>query len=481
MFFMESLWAKTSTFAPRERLTREESADVAVIGAGIAGLLTAWFLQEAGLRVVVLEAGRTAAGQTQNTTAKITAQHGYIYRTLLEKHGEDKAWQYAQANAAAIGDYRRIIRDKRISCAFEEQDAYLYSRQDAALMQDEAEAARLLGLPASFTTKVTLPFPVAGAVRFAHQAQFHPLQFLQVLARELTIYENTRVLSVEENRVHTADAAVTAEHIVFACHYPFVNFPGLYFTRMHQERSYVIALENALLPDGMLIDEAADGCSFRHYGSYLLLGGGNHRTGENSAGGRYDDLRQKASEWFPQAHEIAHWSAQDVITADGVPYIGRFAASRPEWYVATGFQKWGMTTAMAAAVILRDAVLGKTNPYADVFAPSRFSAGDIPAVAREGMQAVKGLTRENLSLPRETLDALPVGHGGIVEFGGKKVGVYKEDGASIHIVDTRCPHLGCQLAWNPDEKTWDCPCHGSRFDYTGRLLDAPAQSDIALR
>ena len=281
--------------------------------------------------------------------------------------------------------------------------------------------------------------------------------------------------------MHTADAAVTAEHIVFACHYPFVNFPGLYFTRMHQERSYVIALENALLPDGMLIDEAADGCSFRHYGSYLLLGGGNHRTGENSAGGRYDDLRQKASEWFPQAHEIAHWSAQDVITADGVPYIGRFAASRPEWYVATGFQKWGMTTAMAAAVILRDAVLGKTNPYADVFAPSRFSAGDIPAVAREGMQAVKGLTRENLSLPRETLDALPVGHGGIVEFGGKKVGVYKEDGASIHIVDTRCPHLGCQLAWNPDEKTWDCPCHGSRFDYTGRLLDAPAQSDIALR
>lgn len=215
---MESLWAKNSVFEPRERLTQDESADVAVIGAGITGLLTAWFLQEAGLRVVVLEANRIAGGQTQNTTAKITAQHGYIYRPLIEKHGEDKAWQYAQANAAAIEDYRRIIRDKRISCAFEEQDAYLYSRSNAALMRDEAEAARLLGLPSSFTEDVPLPFPTAGAVKFAHQAQFNPLQFLQVLARELTIFENTRVLSVEENQLSTADAAVSADHIVFACH-----------------------------------------------------------------------------------------------------------------------------------------------------------------------------------------------------------------------------------------------------------------------
>lgn len=478
---MESLWAKNSVFEPRERLTQDESADVAVIGAGITGLLTAWFLQEAGLRVVVLEANRIAGGQTQNTTAKITAQHGYIYRPLIEKHGEDKAWQYAQANAAAIEDYRRIIRDKRISCAFEEQDAYLYSRSNAALMRDEAEAARLLGLPSSFTENVPLPFPTAGAVKFARQAQFNPLQFLQVLARELTIFENTRVLSVEENQLSTADAAVSADHIVFACHYPFINFPGLYFTRMHQERSYVLALENAPFFDGMLIDEGAGGYSFRHYGPYLLLGGGSHRTGENSAGGRYDDLRRKAAEWFPQAHEAARWSAQDVITADGVPYIGRFASSRPQWYVATGFQKWGMTTAMAAATILRDTILEKPNPFAEVFSPSRFAASDIPAIAREGIQAVKGLTRENLSLPKETLDSLPVGHGGIVEFDEKKVGIYKADDSTIYVVDTRCPHLGCQLAWNPDEKTWDCPCHGSRFDFTGRLLDAPAQSDISIR
>lgn len=475
---MNSIWSDSCQIKEREPLRGDTQTEIAVIGAGMAGILTASALQKAGRRVVVLDAGRIAGGQTRNTTAKITSQHGMIYRKLISAFGRERAKQYAMANEAAIREYRRLLEEEKIDCSFEERNAYVYG-DDSEQLQAEAEAAVSLGLPASFVRETKLPFPTAGAVCFARQAQFHPLRFLEHVARPLTVYENTPVTTVEENRIETARGQVQAEHIVFACHYPFINVPGLFFARMHQERSYVLALENAAQVDGMWIGAEKGSYSFRNYGNLLLLGGGGHRCGENSAGGKYELLCQAAKKWFPGSREIAHWSAQDCVTADGVPYIGRYAESRPHWYVATGFQKWGMTNAMVSAMLLRDMICGKDHPYADVFAPERFDGKTLTGIAAESGQAVKGLAKEFFQIPSEQAAEIPKGHGGIVFLHGVKVGVYKDEEGRLYPVDIRCPHMGCQLEWNPDECSWDCPCHGSRFDRFGKLISGPAQKDLA--
>ena len=350
----------------------------------MAGVLIAAALQKEGKQVLVLEANRIGSGQTRNTTAKITAQHGLFARKLIEALGEDRAKQYATANLAAIDAYRELIRSEGIDCDFEEAAAYVYGN-DLKRLKQEAEAEAQLGLPASLIRDPDVPGGGAGAVRVERQAQFHPLKFLKAVARPLTIYENTPVRRAKNHVLFTDGGRVRAERIVFACHYPFVNFPGLYFARMHQERSYVLALENAACPDGMWIGAGDGGYSFRKYGSLLLLGGGGHRTGENHKGGRYEELRARAA---------------------------------------------------------------------------------------------KSLTKQLFQIPAKQAAELPRGHGGIVFLHGKKVGVYKDADGTVYAVDIRCPHLGCQLEWNPDEKSWDCPCHGSRFDFRGELISGPAQSDI---
>ena len=475
---MESIWTENCLIIEREPLKGNIEAEIAVIGAGLAGLLAASALQEAGHRTIVLEANRIASGQTRNTTAKITSQHGMIYRRLIDTVGKSKARQYAMANEAAVETYRRLIAEENIDCSFEERSAFVYGN-DGKELEAEAEAASSLGLPASFVRETALPFPTAGAVRFAHQAQFHPLQFIDHIARPLTVYENTSALRVEDDQIETTGGQVRAKQIVFACHYPFVNFPGMYFARMHQERSYVLALESASRVDGMWIGSGEGAFSFRNYKDLLLLGGGGHRCGENRAGGKYELLRKMAKSWFPDSREIAHWSAQDCVSADGIPYIGRYAESRPNWYVATGFHKWGMTSAMASAMLLRDLICGRENPYADVFAPDRFDAKTLTGIAAEGGQAVKGLAKELFQIPAERAAEIPGGHGGVVLLHGEKVGVYKTEDGRLYPVDIRCPHLGCQLEWNPDERSWDCPCHGSRFDRFGHLISGPAQEDLA--
>ncbi len=474
---MESIWRQTCDIAPRPGLEQDIELDTAVIGGGMAGILTADALQRAGKRVAVLEADRIAGGQTQNTTAKITSQHGMIYQKLIRSFGEARARQYAQANQKAVTAFRELIEARQIDCDFEPRDAYLYG-DDLPTLAAEAEAAARLGLPAELTARASLPFPCAGAVRFREQAQFHPLKFLKALAEDLTVYEHTPVRVAEGDILKAGGHTVRAKHIVFACHYPFINFPGLYFARMYQERSYVLALENAPAVDGMFLGADGRGYSLRAWNGFLLFGGEGHRTGENRDGGRYDALRRKAVELFPNCREAAFWSAQDCIPADGVPYIGIYSSSRPNWYVATGFQKWGMTSSMAAARLISDMICGRENPYAAVFSPTRFNETAAGGVLREGGRSVRGLSRLYLQVPAGTADQLLPGHGGIVFLGGRKVGVYKEPDGALHVVDPRCPHLGCQVEWNPDDRTWDCPCHGSRFDRDGSLISGPAQTGL---
>lgn len=476
---MNSIWRTTTKIEPRPALEGDIETEAAVLGGGLAGVLTAHFLQERGVKTVLLEANQLGSGQTGNTTAKVTSQHGLLYQKLIRELGEEGAGQYARANQRSVAAYRTLVEEKNIDCQWEERPAYLYSTAGGELLQEEAHAAWRLGIDAKFTTDTELPFQVKGAVRFAEQAQFHPLKFLEHIARDMTVYEGTRAIKVEGDNVVTDKGKVKAKHIVFATHFPFVNMPGYYFLRLHQERSYVLALENAQPLDGMYLGVDEAGLSLRTSGELLLLGGGGHRTGENSAGGRYDLLRQAAKTYWPQARETAHWSAQDCMPLDGVPYIGRFSPSAPNWYVATGFQKWGMSSSMAAALILCGLITGKEDPDSAVFAPHRFRlAASAKNLWTDGGKTVKSLARSAFSPPKAAVDELPLGHGGIVESEGVKAGVYKDKEGKVYAVSVCCPHLGCQLEWNSDEKSWDCPCHGSRFDYTGALLDNPAQENL---
>ncbi len=474
---MESIWKKTCDSEKRPALKDHIQAEAVVIGAGMTGILTAWQLEQAGVRTVVLEADRIGSGQTGNTTAKITLQHGMFCSALIEKKGEETARKYVQANQAAVEEYKRIVREEKIDCDLTERDACVYSG-DREKLRRETEAARKLGIEAFLKEQIELPVSCAGAVCVPGQVQFHPLKFVRALSECLNVYEDTRVTEVEPNLVTTACGSVHAGKIVFASHFPFVNFPGMYFARMHQERSYVIALEHAGELHGMYIGDGKDTLSFRQYGPYLLLGGQAHRTGENREGGCYDRLKEATKQMYPESRPAACWSAQDCMTSDGLPFIGGYAADCPDWYVAAGFQKWGMSFAMVSAMLLKDLICGNENPCAEVFAPSRFSSGEIPQLMKEGGKAVKGLTKRFFHLPAETDASLKRGHGAVVETPQGKAGVYKTEEGNICQVDIVCPHMGCELAWNPEERSWDCPCHGSRFDYEGNLLDGPAQEGI---
>lgn len=476
---MKSLWSESCKFRKREALNKDIKTDVLVIGAGIAGILTAYMLKQKGRDVVLIDAAEIASGNTKNTTAKITSQHDLIYSKLITEFGEEKARQYAKANELAIKKYKEIIENRRIECDFEEKPAYVYSLNEVEVLKEEAEAAKKLGIDAEFVQEANLPFKINGAVKFNNQAQFNPLKFLKDISNELVIYENTRALEIKENLVVTSGGNITAENIVVATHYPIMNAPGYYFMKMHQERSYVLALENKSEIDGMYIDLNKEGYSFRTYNNLLLLGGISHRTGENEEGGSYDELRKVAKRLYPKAKEKYHWSAQDCMTIDGIPYIGRYSSETPNIYVATGFNKWGMTSSMVSAMIISDMILEKENDFSEIFSPRRFDLSlSINNIANDLIETAKNFIAQKVYIPSSEIEHIKNGHGGIIEYNGEKVGVYKNKEGKEFFVSTKCTHLGCQLSWNADELTWDCPCHGSRFDYKGRLIGSPATKDL---
>lgn len=476
--YMESIWSKTIQIQEKDTLLKDNHTEIAVIGGGITGLLTAYFLQQNGKKVVVLEADRIGSGQTKNTTAKITSQHGRIYSTLLKDFGAENARLYAMAHQNAIDQYEKIIEKEHISCHFERVKSYLYSREQENPIRREAEVASILGIRAYFTKKVNLPFPVKGAVCFEKQAQFHPLEFIKALADNLTIYEHTRVKKVKGNCLITNQGRIYAKNIVFATHYPFPNFPGFYFARQHQERSYVIAISGIPKGKDLYYSEDKEGLSFRWYEDNLLIGGGGHRTGEITSKDGYSWLEKKIRSLYPEYTEVARWSAEDCITHDNLPFIGKYSVFHPNWYVATGLKKWGMTGAMVSASLLSDKICGRSNPYEQIFSPARCHL----LISRKKLwsdikHSAKGLCFGHFYLPFYSTNHLKVGEAKIVRIGLQRYGVYKDFSGKLHKTSVKCPHLGCMLHWNPEELSWDCPCHGSRFDYDGKLLDNPAQTN----
>lgn len=430
---MNSLWEQTSKSSEFKCLDKDIKTDVLIIGGGMCGVLCAYMLHNAGVNYTLVEAEKVCSGVTKNTTAKITSQHGLIYDKLIRKSGVEKAKQYLDANEAALQKYRELCQN--IDCNFEDKASYVYSLDSREKIEKEIIALEKLNFKAEIAETLPLPFSVAGAVKFENQAQFNPLKFVSEISKGLHIYEHTRVRELIGTKAVTNHGTIQAKKIIVTTHFPFLNKHGSYFIKMYQHRSYVIAIDNAPQVDGMYVDEAQKGMSFRNYEDLLLIGGGDHRTGKK--GGNWQELRDYARQHYPNANEKYHWATQDCMTLDGVPYIGKYSRSTDGLYVATGFNKWGMTSSMAAAIILSDLVQDKENPYSQVFSPSRSILH--PQLAVNAFEAVV-----NLLTP----------------------------------TTKRCPHLGCALKWNSCEHTWDCPCHGSRFTKDGILIDNPATGNL---
>ncbi len=431
---MKHLWTEGIKMPEFKKLRGDIKTDVLVIGGGLAGVLCAKFLHDAGVDYVLAEAKKLGDGITKGTTAVLSAQHDTLYKDLVSSFGFDKAKQYLDANLWAVEQFR--LMSEKIPCDFEEKPSFMYSKTetDAKMLEQEVKTVKRLGFAAEFETESMLPFKIAGIARYPKMAQFHPLKFIAGTAQGLNIYDNTFVHSIKGSTAFTDKGKIEAKKIIVATHFPFINRCGLYFMRLYQMRSFIIAIENAPDLHGTYVDTANGGIYFRNYKNLLLVGGADHRTGKKIEG--FSTVRAFIKQYFPDANERYVWAAQDCMSLDGVPYIGQYASLMPKVYVATGFNEWGMTTSMVSARILTDLVKGEKTEFSPVFGTCR-------SILRKQLFVNLGDTLVNFLTPSTK----------------------------------RCSHMGCSLKWNKDERSWDCVCHGSRFDEHGKLIDNPAMRD----
>lgn len=432
---MESVWWDGWSHREYPQVSGDLETEILVIGGGMAGILCAKGLQDAGKSVILVEANRIGGGITAKTTAVLTAQHDFLYQDMVKQFGENTAKAYLYANLEAVAQFRELA--KKIPCDFEDKPSIQFTRNDPQRLYIEAEVVNRLGFSAEFQENVPIVEDGVGAVIYPGMGQFHPLKFLAGAAEGLQIYENSRVLDINGTVAQLANGQIRAKKVIVATHFPFVDRRGLFFMKLYQNRSYVIALENAPDPGATMAELEGEGIYFRRWGELLLVGGGDHRTGKMGGGIPY--LRDYAIRHFPKAKEKYIWANQDCMSLDGLPYVGLYSPNMPNVYVAAGFNAWGMTNSMVAAQLLTDMVMGRKNPLADILRPDR-------SMLHKQLLKNMGSTAADFLIPTVK----------------------------------RCSHLGCALRWNPAERSWDCPCHGSRFQSDGKLLDTPAQKDIKM-
>lgn len=432
---MESVWWDGWSHREYPQVSGDLETEILVIGGGIAGILCAKQLQDAGKSVILVEANRIGGGITAKTTAVLTAQHDFLYQDMVKQFGENTAIAYLYANLESVAQFRELA--KKIPCDFEDKPSIQFTRNDPQRIYIEAEVVNRLGFSAEFQENVPIVEDGVGAVVYPRMGQFHPLKFLAGAAEGLQIYENSRVLDINGTVAQLANGQIRAKKVIVATHFPFIDRRGLFFMKLYQNRSYVVALENAPDPGATMSELEGEGIYFRRWGDLLLVGGGDHRTGK--MGGGIPHLRDYAIRHFPKAKEKYIWANQDCMSLDGLPYVGLYSPNMPNVYVAAGFNAWGMTNSMVAAQLLTDMVMGRKNPLADILRPDR-------SMLHKQLLKNMGSTAADFLIPTVK----------------------------------RCSHLGCALRWNPAERSWDCPCHGSRFQSDGKLLDTPAQKDIKM-
>ena len=488
-----SLWVDTTPGTDYPALDREIHADVAVLGGGLAGLMTAYLLRREGVRVAVVEAGRVAGGVTAYTTAKVSSLHGLRYSAVESSFGRDGARVYGHANEAAIERIGGLVEERGIDCDWRRKPAFTYAEDEQGRERVEREvgAAMRAGLKASFTTETDLPWPVTGAVRAEDQAEFHPRKFLLALAAAIPgdgshVFERTRAVGVSDGtpaRVETEHGAiVVADHVVVATHFPFLDRAG-FFARMHPERSYGLGLYvRGDAPHGMYLSTESPSHTVRSHptarGEMVIAGGEGHKVGQSGedTAERVARLEAWARERF-EVEEIAYrWSTQDNMPIDGVPYVGKLMPGAKRIWVATGFMKWGLTNGTAAAEILTDLIQGRENPWAALFDSNRLKPG---AAAKEFLKENANVGwrffRDKVA-PADvaSFEDLGPGEGGLVRDGLGKTAAYRDEDGNLYALSAACTHLGCTVQWNSAERSWDCPCHGSRFHFDGTVIQGPA-------
>ena len=497
-FQPEPYWREGLDLPKFDPLKEDLEVDVAIVGGGITGITAAYLLVKEGVKVALLEASQLLNGTTGHTTAKITAQHGLIYDEFISHFGKSKARLYYEANIEALEFIKNTIDENKISCEFSKEDAYLYSTSESYAMKIEKEhnAYKALNIDGDLLYEIPFEVNLHNALVMRDQAQFHPLKYLAVLLKKVQeagalIFEETTAVNVEQDsqgtHVLTRDGhRVTCNRVLACSHFPFYEGTGLYFSRMYADRSYILAVKAKKdYPGGMFYNVDPPNRSLRstemNGETLILIGGESHKTGQGK-----DTLEHyKALETFGETllgtQEVLYrWSAQDLITLDKVPYIGELSSLQPHVLVATGYRKWGMTNGTAAALLLADLVLNRKNRFKDLFSPSRFVADpSLKKFFMDNADVAKHLIAGKFDQPSTEIESLANDEGAVVTINGKRKGAYKDSDGKVYIVDTTCTHIGCEVNWNHGDRTWDCPCHGSRFSYTGEVIEGPAEKPLA--
>ena len=495
-----SFWLATTPETDYPFLNDGVSVDVAVVGGGITGITAAALLKRAGKTVALVESKRIVHGASGYTTAKVTSGHGAGYSKIRKAFGEDGARIYAQANEAALARITQFVDEDGINCDFERKTNYVYAESDDEVRQlrQEAEVERKAGLAVSLVDETPLPFRVAAALRLENQAQFHPRKYLLALAATLPgdgshIFEHSRVQDAKDGEpceVISEQGVVRASDVVLATHLPILD-RGLFFAKTYPHRSYAVAapIGQAADPEGMFINSGTPTRSIRTLRDgdqvFIQVGGNGHKTAaEEDTPSRYDQLDDFLRQHWPAAGETTHrWSTQDYMPHDQVPYVGRLRRDADHLYVATGYNKWGMTNGTAAAMIIADAILGRRNPWAELYDSKRLvRRPGLTSLLKENASAgfhffADRLTRGDVG----SVDELRPGEGALIRVKGRKTAVYRDDGGSLHALSPACQHLYCLVDWNPAERTWDCPCHGSRYAADGRAIEGPTTKDLKRR
>jgi glycine/D-amino acid oxidase-like deaminating enzyme/nitrite reductase/ring-hydroxylating ferredoxin subunit len=494
-----SFWIETAAGQAFPALDGEVDVDVAIIGAGIVGTMAATFLKESGKTVALIEASSVLSGVTGHTTAKVTSLHTLIYADLIKKFGKDKARQYGEANQGAIRLVQEIADTRSIDCDLKLTTAYTYTTKEEQVpeIEDEFEAARSLGLPAALHREIPLPFPIRSGVAFTGQLQFHPRKFLLPLVSQIAgggshVFENSRVVDIEDGdpcRVQTDRGVVSARDVIVATNIP-ISDKGLFFARAEPQRGYALAMDAPAdrIPDGMFVTAGAPTHSVRpspYEGrQVLILAGEGHHVGE---GGEHADHSENLERWgrdeLGATDVLFRWSTQDYYSLDRVPFIGKMTPTTRHMYVGTGFSAWGMTHGVVAGRLLADLISERPNPWADLYDPNRLKLSSVPSLTKKGVHDGTKLVGDRLKKAADVagVSELAVGAGGVFDVDGEKVAISRGADGDLRSLSATCTHLGCIVAWNDAERSWDCPCHGSRFAADGDVLQGPAVKPLEPR
>ena len=489
---MGSYWNKEKIKTETESLRNRVETDVCIIGGGLTGLTTGYYLSKAGKNIVILEKNNISEHVSGHTTGKITSQHGLIYKYLIDSKGKNFAQKYYEANENAINNIEKIVKEEKIDCDLERQDSYVFTQDKTEVekIKMEVDAVKSFGGQAEFVNDIDFIKECKGAIKFKNQAQFHPKKYANglctaILKNNGKIYENSKALGIENRNgkflVQTKDGEVISKYLVIATHYPILNSLGYYFFKMYQSMSYAIMCNtDRKIFEGMYINSEQPTISLRNVktedGRRFLVVGSDHKTGSKiDLKDSYSFLENIAKEMYSDAKVEYKWNTEDCITLDKIPYIGEFSKFMTNAYIGTGYNKWGMSSSNIAGKIISDEILGIENEYKEVFKATRVEPlKNIKEVESMLKETTNSLIINKFKIPPETMESVKRGEGKIVSVEGQKVGIYCDKNGEYFAINPVCSHLGCELSWNNLSNTWDCPCHGSRFNYKGESIEAPS-------